>query len=293
LRASKTKSLVVPTYDAESWLFELLCKSISKFVYEPTTIAVYYCNDIDNFSNWKSWFDSYCLPYLSLHRVIVIDQKDILDCSDSAYVRQNVCKFHSCYVVDTPYVVALDSKNFFFKRCSLDDILPTFPSLDIYAPSSFDYKQHCLAAERFGYHKPLPLLKMNICPYIMSTDVLKDLISEVGGIHELNNWWQTDTGKGLGFLRLSTYEIYEIARGNVMPGQVVSNNSTLFPESLHELSLTSMLEWVNIPDKNVFVSGIHQTVLHSIGEQLAKRVIFELVGDDVLPNHSLFVNDVI
>ena len=247
-------TLVVVVCDRDLWNFELLVKSMGKFM-EPCRCIFIYNEDGSKMKFFKKWYAEFCEPYLKKFLVRVLhkdyffhdyslDDQDFRLLSEPIYNQQLLKLFVSEIIVTEKYTV-LDCKNFITRPCKLADIKQTYPENITFADHYLlGFVLACCAKldVRFTTKKEFKL-SANITPFIMHKKKVAKLIKHFDGKKNLHIWMLNWCHEHSNMAEFYLYEIFCIAKGMQDMGEVLSNTITIWEHSFSESHMLPGIEF--------------------------------------------------
>lgn len=269
-------TLVCVVCDRDLWNFELLVRSISKFL-QPCRLIFIYNEDASRHRFFKKWYKETCEPLLKKFDVKVY-HKDLFFCdydlndmehrlhTEPVY-NQQMLKLWVSELVTTEYYSVFDCKNFIVEPCRLSDIKQTFPE-DISHADHY-LKNWCMVCcakldVRFRGVQHLKI-SSNITPFIMRKKNVAKLIKHFGGKKELHKWMLSWCGEDSNMAEFYLYEIFCIAKGIQNQGETLSNTLTIWEHCFKEPQMLKGLvfytkflqEAANRMGYKFYVAGLH------------------------------------
>ena len=295
------RTLVIVTCDRDRWEFDLLCRSIYKFL-EPSKIIVICNENDDEYNKWEIWFKQRCSPVLYRHSVKVMKKRDfwqreheshLQDLQLEGWIDQQVIKLAVAKYVTTPEYICLDSKNFFIRPCSLMDIQQQEP-VDSSWMGDFRENWVKLCCNEFGIVYPGMTIKLtvNITPYIVQTKPTRKLVNHYGGAEQFFIWFSTvcipDT------VCASEFQLYELwcIKHSIRPiksKQYVRSNIQAFWGDIHheqmKLTVQDYIDTVKqeIDYNNIYLAGLHKTLRPYLTSEDVKEIFRGIGCTKILP----------
>lgn len=292
------RSLVIVTCNKDRWSFEMLAKSIEKFL-QPSKILVI-VNEDEN-ESWHRWFEN--LKYLfQKHDLEIKNKIDFLHkdidehlhpLQKSGWINQQVLKLYAGIYLNCKEYVVLDSKNFFIKPLRLSNILQIYPEyIESWAPNNLKNAVN-IYCKVFGLnftYKTLPLTQ-NTTPYIINRDHSLSLIKKLGNIDNFYKFFtKTALIKDVAAAEFFLYEIYTIKNRRNNTGQCNSNNVGFWHfhiENLHlEINDLVTIYKKNYKNPNIFCSGLHKSLFKHLTIEQIEEFATNTDLLDLLPTHT-------
>lgn len=289
-------TLVVVTCCRDYWNFEMLCRSFHSFL-DPANIVII-INESDEYVKiWKSFYKLACKRLLKKHKITVFSRQEIYNFEvdynhTCGWVHQQILKILiSQHINDDEYLV-LDSKNFLFKRTSVEGIKQTKPSTDWMLP---DVEQFCIEACRtfnvdYTGKSNFPVTQ-NITPYMIQNDVAKKLVEYFHDKKGFYDWIQS-----LSFIEHiapTEFIAYEVFAKKINKekkhGLCDQNSCTIWQHLLTEHKVSQLHKYV-LEQNTLFdvkVSGIHSGVHNLLSLDDVKGFLRKLGVPNILPMYSI------
>ena len=298
-------TLVCVVCDRDLWNFELLVRSISKFL-EPCRIIFIYNEEKERHRHFKKWYDETCEPLLRkfdvrvYHKDLFFNDYNLNDMeyrlhTEPIYNQQLLKLLVSEYVTTEKYTV-FDCKNFITKPCRLSDIKQTHPE-DISFADHY-LKTWCMVCcakldVRFRGVKHLHL-STNITPFIMKKKNVAKLIKHFKGKKELHKWMLSWCGDDSNMAEFYLYEIFCIAKDIQDPGDVPGNTITIWEHCFKDPMMLKGLVFytkaqetaAKIMGWEYFVAGLHTHTRKYINPQDIKELLAYFEMEDCWPERG-------
>lgn len=274
-------TIVVVTYDNDNWWFEMLCKSIFKYL-EPCKFLVVYNGD--TFDLWYKFFD-YCNKNYLKDFDVTLKTKDtyLSGTYNYGYIDQQIIKLEVSKDINTDCYVILDSKNFFFRNCKIENIKnENHRENFIIGPN---YKNFCIATAKIFGIKWLAFQRQPLTPYVMQTDIVRKICQQVdlySHFYKYNKLPKYIPDNFLNKESVSEFSLYEIYCQKIgfIEEEVKQNNCTEAVGSINEE------KWFNVQSEDIYVCGLHRTLLESWRQKDVIKVLETLQCVDILPTYS-------
>lgn len=292
------RTLVVVTCDKDRWSFEMLCRSIHKFLKPSPILIIVNENDPES---WQTWYKE-IMYLLDGHRVKVKNKYDFWDeeiadhlhpLRRSGWIDQQVLKLYAGKFVDSNEYVVLDSKNFFIKPTSLRDILQIKSEyITSWAPKNLKntVDLYCSMLNLRFTHKILPLTQ-NTTPYVIYKDYALALIKHFGDIENFYKvFTESAIPKEFTAAEFFLYEIFTFKNRRNNKGQCQSNNIGFWHFHIEDLDY-KIDDFVNLFEKHrknpeIFTSGLHKSLRQYITLEEINLFFLQIELDDLLPQHT-------
>lgn len=292
------RTLVVVTCDKDRWSFEMLCRSIHKFL-KPSPILII-VNE-NHPKSWYKWFKN-IRSLLNSHNVIIKNKYDFWneDIADhlhplqrKGWIDQQPLKLYAGKFIDTNEYVVLDSKNFFIKPLSLDNLLQIKPEyITSWAP--WELKNtvdlYCSMFKLQFTHKILPLTQ-NTTPYVINKNYALAMIKHFNGI---DNFYKIFTKSALPVdftaAEFFLYEIYTFKNRRNNKGQCNSNCIGFWHFHIEDLNY-KIDDFVDVfkkhyKDKDIYTSGLHKSLYKHLTLEEVNLFLLQIRLEDLLPQHT-------
>jgi hypothetical protein len=267
------KTVVITTYDRERYLLEVNLRSIAKYL-EPCKVIYIYCDKSNKYDEWVEWFDTYLRPLAPTHHIETYDSNYFYD---SSLVREQLhfawaLKIFVSQVVDEPFYWSIDSKNFFFKPTTFEQLK------EIYPVDCSDFAEDLVKKYQSMYSIPNTVYKINSHPFKFTTEICKEMVDR--GLDFNDNHYDD----------CFSFQAYCYYKGiEVSPGECDFNSS-----------LYGHKEWESSPDPrfivnymkvksndSIRVTGIHRVVCEKyLNKDSFNSIIFHVGGKDLIPTST-------
>lgn len=232
-------TLVVVVCDRDLWNFELLVRSIHKFL-EPCRLIFIYNEPEEKHVHFKKWYKQTCEPLLKkfdvklFHKNRFFYDYDLNDMEHRLHTEpvynQQLLKLWASEVVSTENYTVFDCKNFLTKPCRLSDIKQTHPE-DISFADHYLRTWCIVCCAKLGVRyrgKEILKLSSNITPFIMNKKKVQKLIKHFKGKKQLHKWMLEWCNNESNMAEFYLYEIFCILKDMQDPGKVGSNTITVW-----------------------------------------------------------------
>lgn len=295
-----SRTIVVVTCEKDKYEFELLCRSMQKFLTPSRVIIV--CNEPDC-TNWIDWYKKSCEPVLKKHKVRLFKKHDFWQLDDESHLHplqkegwidQQVIKLAVANYINTPEYICLDSKNFFLRPCNTYNIKQCAPVSSDWA-GDWRHKWIRICCEELGVPYPGEHIKLivNITPYIIKTKPARDLVEHFGGTKKFYRWFTEksiipEISPGEFFL----YEIWLIKHGLRNPrdpSYIKGNNIAAVWGDVHHHRLKwELQDYIDnfqhhIEFYDLYMGGIHRSLYPYLTEDMYKKLLESIDLDDCIP----------
>jgi len=294
-----SRSIVVVTCDKHRWSFEMLVRSMNKFL---RTCPVLIVINEDNPADWIKWYRRDLAPLLNNHFVELFTKADFWQPKHekhlhplqlTGWVDQQVIKMNIAKHVRTKYYVVLDSKNFFFTPTNTQQIV--YPKCERLAWAEPNLKNFAeMICNEFGvpFEGDDMLIRPNITPYIMRTDLVREIIQHFGGPLSFHYWFTDIVRKpeyaGAEFF---IYEIYSMKKNMHDEPTGSSNVAAIWRNIQFEQEnwpLDKYIEFIieEQTKRDVRVAGIHKTMFYTFSLENVKHILNGIDCIDLLPAYE-------
>lgn len=252
-----SRTLVVVTCNRDQWSFEMLCRSMDKFL-EPCKVIFIYNHSSEEHNKWRKFYKRVCQPHLSKFDVQVLNKDNFWSVEDECHLQtlqlegwvdQQVIKLGVAEFVETEDYVVLDAKNFFFKPTCITDIQQIKPEpTDWCEPILKNWIITC--CETVGYPIPSSAIKLtqNITPYVINTQNALMLLKYFGGTRFLFKWFSIEARKERHSpAEFFLYEIFTKLYGIPDEG-TTTQNCIAFWEHMHTRQRWRLKDYLNFID---------------------------------------------
>lgn len=199
-----SRTLVVVTCQRDQWGFEMLCRSMEKYL-KPCNV-IFICNDTVEYQGiWRKLYNKHYKHHLRKFDVRILVKEDFWNESaenhlhpmeKEGWVDQQVIKLGVADYVKTKEYVILDAKNFFISDLYLEEIQQVMPEPTGWCePILKNWIVTC--AETMGLEVPASQIRLtqNITPYIFNTQLAQELLKFFGGTVFLFKWFTLESRK--------------------------------------------------------------------------------------------------
>ena len=269
-------TLVCVVCDRDLWNFELLVRSIGKFM-DPCRLIFIYNEERSKYKFFKEWYYATCAPVIKkfntklYHKDILFGDYDLDDVEHRLYTEpiydQQLLKLFVHTLVETEYYTVFDCKNFITKPCRLTNIKQTKPENIAYADHYLrNWCMVCCAKLDVRYRGVEHLyLSSNITPFVMHKKTVAKLIKHFKGKKELHKWMLSWCGDDSNMAEFYLYEIFCISKNVQDPGQVPGNSLTIWEHCFKDPRMLKGLTWyvktreekAKFLEFEYYVSGFH------------------------------------
>lgn len=301
-----SRTLVVVTCKRDQWNFDLLCRSLGKYV-EPCKIIFIYNENVEEFRSWQKVFKLNYLPYITKFDITLMTREQfwtqeitnhLIDLEKCGWVDQQILKLAVANFVSTEEYIVLDAKNFFISKTYIESIEQIKS-----APTGWcdqilkNWIVTC--CETFSLEVPSTPIKLtqNTTPYLIRTQSAKELIDFFGGIDFLFKWFTLEARKEKHSpSEFFLYEIYTMRYGYRNLGSTLQNCIS-FWEFMHTKDRWRMqdyLKYINTSkeiNKNISVAGIHGGMRKFWTCSFATEILKNLDCGDIIPDGMPFIKD--
>lgn len=293
--------IVIITCIKDKWSFEMLCNSISKYL-EPAKIRIIYNDTEDNFVEWKQFFDQKLSHLLFKHKVSIETQRDYWSIEDErhltilekdGWIDQQILKLAVAKNLRGTNYVCLDSKNFFIRPATLQDIKQIHPEPIVWAEEVLE-NWVAFTCKKLQLKYPGKHLKLtqNTTPYIVNIDQARQLIDYFGGISKFYYWF-THHAKMPEHnpSEFFVYELFTKKNNAVLNLEYTKQNSaSMWGFQIENLGWTELdfIKYIKdqIRDADVKVAGIHKTVTPLLNQRQIMTILSASGNRDILPKHT-------
>ena len=298
-----SRTLVVVTCKRDQWNFELLCRSMGKFL-EPCKVIIVYNESAETSNSWEKFFKRHCKPFINNFDVKLMykeqfwqlsDENHLTEMEKSGWVDQQVLKLCVAEQVETEFYLVLDSKNFFIASTNINHIKQIQPeSTDWCEPILKNWITTC--CETFDVTLPSTPIKLtqNTTPYLLRTKSAKDLVEFFGGSKFLYKWFSLEARKEKhGPSEFFLYEIFTMRYGYRNLGDT-KQNCIAFWSFMHTREKWARKDYILHIDnlKSLYfikVAGIHSLLRPYWTEEFVRDILYHLNCGDIIPDGMPFI----
>lgn len=298
------RTLVVVTCKRDLWEFELLVRSIHKFL-KPCPIIFVYNENQEHVSTWKKFYKRQCSQYLENFDVKFLYKEDFWSVNDEnhltsaekeGHVDQQIIKLAVSKFVDTEQYVILDSKNFFIAPIGLEEIPQIHPApTDWCEPILKNWIVTCCETLNVEIQRNISLTQ-NTTPYIIRTSSARDLVDYFGGPAFLFKWFTIESRKEKHCpAEFFLYEIFTIRFGYRNVGDNTQNCVTLW-EHMHSVDRWRFNNYIQHIEHmqeryGVKVAGLHKGLRPYLTAEEIKVILQKLNCGDIIPDNIPFTGE--
>lgn len=297
-----SRTIVVVTCEKDQYEFELLCRTIRKFL-EPSRL-IFICNE-HNCEKWFTWYNEVIAPLLKKHKVKLFKKHDFWDYTHEEHIHvlqregwvdQQVIKLAIAKHVTTKEYICVDSKNFFIRPCNTLHIKQAEPiSSDWAGELRLNWIKFCCETLNVRYPGEHIKLTGNITPYIIDTKQAQALVTHFGGSELFYVWFITNAvpeaiSPGEFFL----YEIWLIKNGLRLlkdPKYVKQNIYAIWGDIQHNLLhfeykdyVESYIEHIELFD--CYMASIHRSMYPYWTKELYFKLMKTIGLEDCIPKQT-------
>jgi hypothetical protein len=294
--STDNRTLVIVACVKDKWKFEMLIRSMFAFL-KPCPVIIIYNEQDKKYKEWLEWFTPLKEKLLKNFNVQTFKARDLVDIPLIEYARingwtsQQVFKILAHQKVKTPEYVILDSKNFFMKHCSLDDILRSTPHGYWTLQDVTEFTKYVCDYFDMAYPGHHLKLRANVTPYIIQTRVAKRLVKKWKDNTDFFRWFvEAAMMPQNGPAEFILYELYELkTRQRIvdeMPNpHILSSYATLWDINFRgNPTIKEAAEWVkSMREKGVYISGIHSSIHWILNLKDMKTILQVLDCEYILP----------
>lgn len=300
-----SRTLVVVACKRDHWEFELLVRSMNKFL-EPCKVIFVYNENVEHLKAWNKFYKNKCAPYLTAFDVKILVKDDFWHTTDEnhlspleleGHVDQQVIKLGVSKYIETDYYVILDAKNFFIKSTSLNSIAQIKPApTDWCEPNLKTWIVTCCETLTMAVPQSNISLTQNTTPYIMRTKSASDLVDYFGGVSSLFKWFTIEARKGKHCpAEFFLYEIFTIRYGYRNIGDDTQNCISLW-EHMHSVDRWRFKNYIDHIDHmqqryNVNVAGFHKGLRPYLTTEEITIILHKLDCADIIPDNNPFTGE--
>lgn len=292
----QVNTLVIVTCCKDYWKFEMLCKSLNLFL-EPAKIIIIINEDDSYVPIWKSFYNVACKNHLGKHTVQIYTRADLYGFEIpymhiDGWVHQQVLKLFAAQVVDDDEYLVLDSKNFLFRKTSVENIKQTEPTTDWMLPPVERFCIECCNFFNVKYTgRDMFYVTQNITPFILQTSVVRDLVKHFQDKKHFYSWFQNLSYiDGVAPTEFIVYEVFAKKLGKEKTSGLCTQNSctiwqhTLLETEKHKHVYRYVLQQAKLYD--IKVSGFHGGVHDILDDKTVKYIIKNLGLGFILPTYA-------
>lgn len=291
-----SRTFVCITCLKDKWKFEMLMRSMCASL-QPCNVVIVYNEGDKKYKEWLNWFLPLKEQLLKKFKVTYFKARDFIDIGEyefienSGWTSQQALKLLVHEKVMTPEYVVIDSKNFFLKNCSLDQIRRSEPhgywtlkGVTAYTKYMCDY---------LGLLYPGHQLKLraNVTPYVIKTRVVQRLIRKWPNNTAFYNWFletaKMDDHNPAEFI---LYELFELKTNQRDIDERVQKNTvsayaTIWHHSLSGRPSSSQIGgWIREQrQKGILVGGFHSGIHKHLNLTDIKTILKMLELEHILP----------
>lgn len=294
--STTNRTLVIVTCVKDKWKLEMLVRSMFAFL-ESCPVVIIYNEQDKKYKEWLEWFNPLKDKLLKRFNVQTFKARDLVDIPILEYSRTNgwasqqVLKILAYQKVKTSEYVIVDSKNFFMKKCSLNDILRSAPHGFWTLEGVTEFTKYVCDYFDMLYPGHSLKLRANVTPYIMQTRVAKRLIRKWDSKEDFYRWFvEAAKMPQHSPAEFVLYELYELkTRQRVIDDRPIphipSSYATLWDISFRgNPTIKEAAEWVkSMRDGGVYVSGIHSSIHWMLNLDDVKTILKVLDCEYILP----------
>jgi len=286
--STKKATLVVVTCLKDQWQFEMLIRSLYKFV-SPCQLLII-CNETEeNFDCWIDWFSPIQKLFLKNFDVKIKKLHDYTDEIDNygGWIRQQILKLFVSQDIDTKEYIVLDSKNFFIKATNITNIKRCAAHTNWRSNQLEKWIEYCCRELNYSYSNNLSV-RSTLTPYIFKTHVVKAMLKKWKSNNHFIDWFIT-TGRRQEathseFVLYDIFEKYHGERNEV--SDINFNFSTIWGKDLAEennLDYHAYIVLEKYEKYDITVSGLHRSVFDYITLQELENFLKILECEVILP----------
>ena len=300
-----SRTLVVVTCNRDQWNFELLIRSMNKFL-EPCKVVFVLNENQEHLKSWKKFYNQKCEPYLKKFEIKLLTKDNFWTLADEnhltppeleGHVDQQVIKLGVSEHIDIDHYVILDAKNFFICKTNINQICQIKPEPTGWCePNLKTWIVTCCETLTVAVPQGNMRLTQNTTPYIMRTQSAKDLVNYFGGIKFLFKWFTIEARKGKHCAaEFFLYEIFTIRFGYRNLGDDTQNCITLW-EHMHSVDKWRLKNYLSHIDHmydrySVSVAGLHKGLWPFLTKEEITAILQKLNVGDIIPDSIPFTGE--
>lgn len=290
-----SRTFVCITCLKDKWKFEMLMRSMYAML-EPCDVIIVYNEGAKKYKEWLDWFLPLKEALLQKFSVRYFKAGDFIDMKDFDFIEtsgwhsQQALKLLVQEKVITEEYVVIDSKNFFLKKCSLNDIKRGVPHGNWTLKGVTAYTEYMCKYLDMVYPGHHLKLRANVTPYIMQTKVVKRLLRKWKSDIEFYHWFiKTAKIPGHSAAEFVLYELWELKMQRRLIDKnttdTFSNYATIWHHSLTGQPSTSQIGgWIRDQrNKGILVGGLHSGIHKHINLADVKQILKMLEIEYILP----------
>lgn len=260
-----SRTLVIITCCRDMWGFEMLCKSMRKNL-APCKILIVLNEEEQYCDSWFFWFNNYIKTFLQPHDFNVLTRKDFFDFEllpeqkTDGWVNQQILKILAAQHIDTTQYLCLDSKNFFFRKTSIENIKQVEQTVNWLHPWLISWSQNvCMSMNIEFTGRDSFYLTQNITPFIINTAWCREMIDFYKGKESFFKTFYRlklphDTCSPSEFIM---YDIFCKKKNYINYDTVKQNCAVIWEHSLQEINDLDAQVLQTHKQFGVCVSGFH------------------------------------
>jgi len=294
--STTNRTLVIVTCVKDKWKLEMLMRSMFAFL-ESCPVVIIYNEQDKKYKEWLEWFTPLKEKLLKRFNVQTFKGRELVDIPSLEYSRTNgwtsqqILKILAHQKVKTPEYVIIDSKNFFMKKCSLNDILRSTPHGFWTLEGVTEFTKYCCDFLELAYPGHQLKLRANVTPYVMQTRVANRLVKKWKDKEIFFRWFvEAAHMPQHSPAEFVLYELYELkTRQRIVDDRpyphIPSSYATLWDISFRgNPTVKEAAQWVkSMRDSGIYVSGIHSSIHWMLNLQDVKTILKVLDCEFILP----------
>lgn len=291
--STKKTTLVIVTCVKDKWQFEMLIRSLYKFV-SPCQISIV-CNELDNdYDKWMIWFYQLQKLFLKKFDVKISKLHDYTNEIDNygGWIRQQILKLFVSNAILTEEYIVLDSKNFFIKPTDITNIKRCAAHTNWRSDQLEKWIEYCCCEFEYPYNKNIAV-RSTLTPYIFKTHVVKALLQKWKSKQQFIEWF-ISTGRRQEathseFVLYDIFENYYGERNEV--SDINFNFSTIWGKDIvkeNNLYYHAHLILEKYKKYNITVSGLHRSVFNYITLKELENFLKILHCEAILPGITTY-----